>query len=102
MHVGSVSSPPLHIPDALRQPGPAGVRSTEGIPFAQLMSQLLQAADQPQQVVIQGMDQILTGQVDNIHDLAINVANADVAFRIVMEVRDQLISAYQEVMRMQV
>ena len=66
------------------------------------MTRMLHEADQPQQVVTQDMNNLLAGQVDNIHDVAINVAKADVAFRLVMEVRDKLIAAYQDVMRMQV
>jgi flagellar hook-basal body complex protein FliE len=52
--------------------------------------------------VAQGVNDLVAGKTENIHELAIQVAQADVAFRLVMEVRDKLISAYQEMMRMQI
>lgn len=82
--------------------GTAPSGASPGLSFEQLMTRMLQEADQPQQAVTQDMNRLLAGDMNNIHDVAINVAKADVAFRLVMEVRDKLISAYQEVMRMQV
>jgi len=89
---------PLSVP----KNGSMASSSAPGVSFEQLMTRLLHDADQPQQAVTNDMNQLLAGNVNNIHDVAINVAKADVAFRLVMEVRDKLISAYQDVMRMQV
>lgn len=100
MQVHSVTSAISGGPTAAA--GSAAPRSATGVSFQQLMTRMLHEADQQQQVVTQDMNKLLTGEVDNIHDMAINVAKADVAFRLVMEVRDKLISAYQDVMRMQV
>jgi flagellar hook-basal body complex protein FliE len=82
--------------------GAAPRTASAGVPFSQIVSQLLQEADQHQAQVSQGVHQLMTGESDNIQDLAINMAKADVSFRLLMEVRDSLISAYQEVMKMQV
>jgi len=102
MQIPPTSSPVHHSPLARVDPGQSTARPAGGVSFEQLMTRMLHEADQPQQVVTQDMNNLLTGQVDNIHDVAINVAKADVAFRLVMEVRDKLIAAYQDVMRMQV
>lgn len=116
MNVGSLSSQPIPAvppPAALSGSGgsgPAGAplldsRAKEpasGIPFAQLMSRFVQDADSTQQTVSQDVQQLITGETDNLHDVAISIAQADIAFRLVMEVRDQLVASYQEVMRMQV
>jgi len=91
------SSPPISV-----GAGSSASPASPGLSFEQLMSRVLHEADQPQQAVTQDLNRLLEGDVNNIHDVAINVAKADVAFRLVMEVRDKLISAYQEVMRMQV
>jgi len=72
------------------------------LPFSRLMNQFLHQVDEPQQAVAQGVNDLVAGKTENIHELAIQVAQADVAFRLVMEVRDKLISAYQEMMRMQI
>ena len=77
------------------------VRSTGDVPFSQLVSGLLQDANSQQLQVGRELDRLATGESDHIHDLVISAAKADLALRMVLEVRDQLIAAYQEVMRMQ-
>ena len=82
--------------------GQPAARTAGGVPFSQLMSEFLSDTDRQQHAVTHGIDALMSGENDHIHDLAIQVAQADVSFRLMMEVRDQLITAYQEVMRMQV
>lgn len=45
---------------------------------------------------------LATGQVDNIHDVTIAGAKAKISLDLTMAVRNQVIEAYKEVMRMQV
>lgn len=101
MSIGAVHNPivtgGVQPPDAR-----ARIAGPEGVPFGQLVGEFLSEMDARQQAVTDGVDKLITGEADNIHDVAISVAQADVAFRLFMEVRDQLINAYQEVMRMQV
>jgi len=78
------------------------VPTTGHVPFSTVMNQFLQQVDGQQQIVSQGVNDLIAGKTDNIHEIAISVAQADIAFRMVMEVRDKLVTAYQEVMRMQV
>lgn len=71
------------------------------LPFADLVNDLLQNANGQQAEVKDGINQLVTGETDSIHDVVLTAAQADLAFRLVMEVRDRLISSYQEIMRMQ-
>lgn len=84
--------PPL--PAGPAAPGPGG--------FGDMVSQYLTEANVQQQNVGRQIEALATGQTDNIHDVVLSVAKADLAFRMVMEIRNRLISSYQEVMRMQV
>lgn len=103
MQVTSSTSGIGNSPDISRGLSTASApESGGGISFERLMSRMLKEADGAQQVVAQDMDNLMTGEVNNVHDVAINVAKADIAFRLVLEVRNKLISAYQDVMRMQV
>lgn len=74
--------------------GPAG--------FGDLVSQFLQEANSQQLQVGQQINSLATGETDNVQDVVMSVAKADLAFRLVMEIRNRLISSYQELMRMQV
>ncbi len=107
MNVGAITYGVTSLPsETVRLEGmEAGQRISPAggdLPFAKVMNQFLSEVDQHQQVVTQGVNDLAAGKTDNIHEIALNVAQADIAFRMIMEVRDKLISAYQEVMRMQV
>jgi flagellar hook-basal body complex protein FliE len=56
----------------------------------------LDAAAQDQQ------KQLLVGNTDNIHDVMIAMEKADVAMQLTMAVRNKVIDAYTEVMRMSI
>ena len=47
------------------------------------------------------VEKVITGESRNLHDVMIAMNKADLTFRVFMEVRDQAINAYQEIMRMQ-
>jgi flagellar hook-basal body complex protein FliE len=42
------------------------------------------------------------GRTDNIHDVVLSVAKADMSFRMMLEVRNRIMDAYQEIMRLQI
>lgn len=45
---------------------------------------------------------LAVGDAIDIHDVAIAVQEADIAFQLALQVRNKMVEAYQEVMRMQV
>jgi len=73
-----------------------------GPAFSQVIGELLNSSEVRQQDVELQLNQILTGDSSGFHDVSIAVAKADLAFRFVMQIRDQLIGTYREVMRMQI
>ena len=46
--------------------------------------------------------ELATGRNGNIHETLLAMSKADVSFRMLAEVRNKVVAAYQEVMRMQV
>ena len=76
-------------------------KSGGALPFADLVKGLLQDTNNQQAQVEESVTQLVTGETDSLHDVVITASQADLAFRLVMEVRDRLISSYQEIMRMQ-
>ena len=100
-----MSSPVTQIGSPVTAPGglpSAGAgKSGNSMPFADLVKGLIQDTSNQQLQVEEGVKQIVTGETDSIHDVVLTASQADLAFRLVMEVRDRLISSYQEIMRMQ-
>jgi len=99
MTVNAVPSSPS-IPAARALPTTAGPAKSN-LPFSQVISKLVNEANQ-QQLQSEGVLQdFATGKTDNVHDLVLSVAKADLSFRLVLEIRNRLVESYQEIMRMQ-
>ena len=47
-------------------------------------------------------EKFATGEIQDIHDVMVAAEKASVSFELVMEVRNKLIEAYREIMRMQI
>ncbi len=49
----------------------------------------------------QAVRDLAMGQTDNLHSVLLECAKADLSFRMVLEIRNRLTDAFQEIMRMQ-
>jgi flagellar hook-basal body complex protein FliE len=79
-------------------PGPQPLAARESAPFAQLLNDAIDSADSQQA----GVQALLTGETDNLQSIVLGAAKADVSLQILLGVRDRLVSAHQEIMRMQI
>jgi flagellar hook-basal body complex protein FliE len=73
-----------------------------GSSFAATIAKVIDESQGMQKRMDQDINDLVTGKADSVHQVVLNVAEADLMFRMLMEVRDRLISSYQEVMRMQI
>ncbi len=48
------------------------------------------------------VERLLTGEIKDVHDVMIAVEKAGTSFELMMEIRNKMLDAYREVMRMQV
>jgi flagellar hook-basal body complex protein FliE len=71
-------------------------------PFARAVNQFLNEAHARKTAADQAVIDLATGKTENIHEVMLAVTKADLTFRTVLQVRNRLIEAYQEVMRMAV
>ena len=62
----------------------------------------IDSVNQQQRVAEQAIEDLTTGRNADIHRTMIEMEKADVSFQLVMQVRNKLISAYEEIMRLQV
>ncbi|GBD37614.1 Flagellar hook-basal body complex protein FliE [bacterium HR36] len=72
------------------------------VPFGTLVEQLLSQASTTAAQANQAVQELALGRTDNLHEVLLRVAQADLAFRLVLEIRNRLTEAYQEILRMQV
>jgi flagellar hook-basal body complex protein FliE len=94
--VGS-GSPLMPTPLVPTTPG-----DTTGGLFAQVLQSALGQAAGQQQTADQAVLDLAMGKTDSLHNVVLEVAKADIAFRLMLEIRNRLSDAYQEVMKMTV
>lgn len=71
--------------------------------FHDLLSDLLADVNQAQKAADQSIQQLAAGQEGaSIQDVVLKLGEADLTFRLMKEIRDKLLSAYKEVMSIQV
>ncbi len=83
-------------------PGPQPLARGESAPFAELLNNAIASADSQQVASQTGVQALLTGETDNLQSVVMGAAKADVSLQILLGVRDRLVNAHQEVMRMQI
>ncbi len=70
--------------------------------FRELMDNYLQEVNSLQQEADKAVLDLAAGRKDNLHQVVAAINEADLSFRLMMEVRNKLLEAYKEIMRMQV
>jgi flagellar hook-basal body complex protein FliE len=70
--------------------------------FAGVLESSLAEVNQLQQKADAAITALATGDKASLHDTMIAIEQADVSFRLMMQVRNKIVEAYQEIMRIQV
>lgn len=83
-------------------PGVQPLAGGESPPFAQLLESAITSAMSQQDASRDSVQALLTGETDNLQSVVFEAAKADVSLQLLLGVRDRLVSAHQEIMRMQV
>jgi len=83
---------------------PVAVRPAAGANKSEFMETLETAIDQVQQLQGQAdnkVEALLQGNGTDVHSAMIAVEKADLSFQLMMQVRNKIVQAYQEISRMQ-
>ena len=63
---------------------------------------VLSRISEREQKADQAIQDLVLGKTDNIHNVMLAVAGADLSFRMILEIRNRLTAAAQEILRMQI
>ena len=72
-----------------------------GADFPALVHQGLQAVSEQLVEGQAALQALATGRADSLHEVMVRMEEARVSFQLMLQVRNRLLEAYQEVMRMQ-
>jgi flagellar hook-basal body complex protein FliE len=70
--------------------------------FAATLSDAIKGVNEMQKASDKASQDLATGKTDNVADVMIAAEKADIALRVMVQVRNKIIDAYNEVMKMQV
>ncbi len=75
-------------------------KSTSG--FGELFNNVVGQANGQMKAAGESVQQLTEGKSDDLQNVVMSMAKADLSFRFILEIRNKLMDAYQEIMRMQV
>jgi flagellar hook-basal body complex protein FliE len=81
---------------------PGQPTSVAGESFTKLIDQMLSHVRDKQTKADLAVNDLVMGRTDNLHNVMLSVSNAEMSLRMILEIRNRLTEAYQEIMRMQV
>lgn len=74
----------------------------ENLKFSNLLEESLDKVNQLQREKEEYKNLLITGEVDNLHDITIAAEKANIALQLTLSVRNKIVEAYKEIMRMQI
>ncbi len=84
----------------LRQPGPSPVSGQRS--FKETLADTLSEVNRLQAQADSTIQQLVSGELKDVSQAMVAVEKADIAFQTMMTVRNKVMTAYEEIMRMQV
>ncbi len=90
----------LHIKDTgIRDIAPPADKPAAGASFAATLGDAVGSLEKMQTAADKEVDAVAMGG-GNLHEMALALEKADIGMRLAMKVRNKLVEAYQEIMRM--
>lgn len=106
MAVNTINIPAAISPaDIYRANAANSVGKTEDLPqgsasFGSIFTNLVKQADEQYQVADAGTQSLLAGETDNLAQVMIDATKAEMSLNMVIQVRNKVLDAYNEIMRM--
>ncbi len=93
-------NPNLQMPEIRRPQGPD--KGGRGLDFGEVLKDAITTVNEVQKQSDQEIQKLMSGESQDLHATLIAVQKADLSFQMMMQVRNKIVQAYQEIMRMQV
>jgi flagellar hook-basal body complex protein FliE len=103
MDVKAIGSPPLGpLGKAPEVPGAAAPNQAGAPAFGDVLKDSLAQVNALQNQADGAIQSLATGGTATLHDTMLALQKAELSFKLMMQVRNKIVEAYQEVLRMQV
>jgi flagellar hook-basal body complex protein FliE len=98
VNLGKVLGPEFRKTEAASRTDKTG----PGGSFADMLKESINDVNKLQHEAEKSMTDLATGKAENVHTTMITMEKAELSFKLMMQVRNKVLDAYREVMRMQV
>jgi len=88
--------------NGMPSPEAHGLSPGSGNTFSDVLRKSVENVNQFQVEADQAVKEMVAGRNKNIHETMLAVERADVSLKLMMQVRNKIIDAYKEIMRMQI
>ena len=99
MEINNVNA--LLSPDILKDKTSAAQTPSTGDAFAQSLKSAMNDVNSMQETSEKAMSDIATGQVKDLHQAALAIDKAEISMKLMLEVRNKALNAYQQISRTQ-
>ena len=87
---------------ALNLPKEVEKQADSGTNFTGFLTDALMQTQKAQLEADRAMEKLATGEAKSIHEVMVAMEEADISMRMVVQMRNKIVDAYQEIMRMSV
>ena len=92
-------NPNLQVPEIRAPRSPA---DEKGAGFGDVLKDAISTVNELQKQSDKEIQKLMTGESQDLHTTVIAMQKADLSFQMMMQVRNKIMEAYQEIMRMQI
>ena len=79
-----------------------GLKHGQGSSFTEVLKDSIDKVNRLQNEADKAIDGLAKGEARNIHDAMIAIEKANISFNMMLQVRNKILAAYEEIMRTQV
>jgi len=97
-----ISLNPVELTGVGRRPAPTPQKPVSADPegFADKLRGVVEEVNSLQIDADQSVQRLATGKANNVHEVVVSVAKADLSFKLLLELRNKLVEAYKATMSM--
>lgn len=77
-------------------------KKSNNINFSDILSNALDNVNKSQLESEEYRNLLITGEIDNLHDVTIAQEKANISLQLTLSIRNKMVEAYREIMRMQI
>jgi flagellar hook-basal body complex protein FliE len=96
------SNPETHLLNELQSPPDRAASGQDGKSFSEILKDSVEKVNLYQHQADTAIGELIAGRTKNIHETLLTIERADTSLKLMMQVRNKILDAYKEIMRMQV